>query len=85
MTARSGPQVGRPQTYALADGVANAAAPTTLRQKVLRFIFAFRDTRPDNAVTPQEAVTTFLGTMASNAGNTCGMWNQQLEGALNRR
>ena len=45
----------------------------------MRVIFPFREHVPDNAVTPQEAVASFLGTMASTAARTSALWRQKLD------
>ncbi len=54
----------------------------TLRRAALRMIFPFRHQLPENAVTADEAAKTFLGTMASTAARTSGLWRQHLENAL---
>lgn len=80
--------------FALDVAVKNPAAGTAVaspkrakaifgfRRAVLRVVFPFREYLPENAVTPQEAVTSFLGTMASTAGRTSGLWRQQLDYGL---
>jgi hypothetical protein len=55
----------------------------TLRRALLRVVFPFRPQIPENAVSPQEAVTAFLGTMASTATRTCVQWRKLLEAGLN--
>ncbi len=64
-------------------GAPKRAKPVySLRRSVLRIVFPFREYLPENAVTPQEAVMSFLGTMASTAGRTSALWRQQLEFGL---
>jgi hypothetical protein len=53
-----------------------------LRRTVLKVIFPFRPHLPANAVTAQDAVTSFLGTMAATAGRTSPLWRKHLEDAL---
>ena len=54
----------------------------TLRRAAMKLIFPFRQQLPENAVTADEAAKTFLGTMASTAARTSGLWRQQMENAL---
>jgi hypothetical protein len=56
---------------------------TTVRQIFRRVVFSMRTYLPDNAVMPAEAVTAFLGTMASTATRTSGLWRQRFEIGLN--
>ena len=54
----------------------------TLRRAAMKVIFPFRQQLPENAVTAEEAAKSFLGTMASTAAKTSGLWRQQFENGL---
>ena len=74
--------VKNPAAGSAAASPKRAKAIYSLRRAVLRVVFPFREYLPENAATPREAVMSFLGTMASTATQTSGLWRQQLDFGL---